>query len=92
MTSYIPYIVSVLALLFSVYQFVKASEKEDTSQITTVLIKLENIAEGIAEIKTDMRSVKEDVQNLRERVASVEASAKSAHRRLDILQGKEEKR
>lgn len=88
----IPYIVSVIALLFSIYQFIKASEKEDTSQITTVLIKLENISEGITEIKSDMRSVKEDVQKLRERIVAVEASAKSAHKRLDYLEGKTEER
>lgn len=89
MAQYIPYIISSLALLFSAYQFVKATEREDTGQITTVLIKLENIAEGITEIKGDMRGVKEDVQNLRERVATVEASAKSAHKRLDNMEGKE---
>lgn len=89
MREYIPYIISALALLFSVYQFVKATEKEDTGQITTVLIKLENISEGITEIKADMRSIKEDVNNLRERVATVEASAKSAHHRIDAIEGKE---
>lgn len=89
MREYIPYIISALALLFSVYQFVKATEKEDTGQITTVLIKLENISEGITEIKADMRSIKEDVNNLRERVATVEASAKSAHHRIDTIEGKE---
>ena len=89
MREYIPYIISALALLFSAYQFVRASEKEDTGQITTVLIKLENIAEGITEIKSDMRGVKEEVNSLRERVATVEASAKSAHKRLDMISGKE---
>lgn len=89
MREYIPYIISALALLFSAYQFVRASEKEDTGQITTVLIKLENIAEGITEIKGDMRGVKEEVNSLRERVATVEASAKSAHKRLDTIEGKE---
>lgn len=89
MREYIPYIISALALLFSAYQFVRASEKEDTGQITTVLIKLENIAEGITEIKGDMRGVKEEVNSLRERVATVEASAKSAHKRLDGIEGKD---
>ena len=88
----IPYVVSVVALLFSVYQFVKASEKEDTSQITTVLIKLENIAEGVTEIKSDLRSIKQDVQELRERVVAVEASTKSAHKRIDMFEGKTEER
>lgn len=87
MRDYIPYVVSIVALLFSVYQFVKATEKEDTTQITTLLIKLENISDGIIEIKKDMKSVREDVQQLRERVAKVEASASSAHKRIDMLNG-----
>lgn len=80
---YVPLLISGVALLFSAYQFVKATEKEDTTQITTVLIKLEGIADGIAEIKADMKNVKSDIRQLYERLAKVEASASSAHKRLD---------
>ena len=86
--NYIPYIVSILALLFSVYQFIKATEKEDTTQLTTLLIKLENISDGVNEIKKDMRSMREDVQVLRERIAKAEASIASAHKRIDVWTGK----
>lgn len=80
-------IVSVLALLFSVYQFVRATHKENDTQMSAVLMKLEIISEGITEIKADMKNVKKDVQDLRERVAKVEASAASAHKRLDTAIG-----
>ena len=79
----LPYYVSAIALMFSVYQFIKQNTKADASQITTVLIKLENIADDIAEIKADLKSVKAEVQDLRERIAKVEASAAQAHKRLD---------
>lgn len=82
---YVPLLISGVALLFSAYQFVKATEKEDTTQITTVLIKLEGIADGIAEIKADMKNVKNDIRQLYERLAKVEASASSAHKRLDTM-------
>lgn len=82
----LPYVVSVIALLFSVYQFVKASEKEDTSQITTVLIKLENITELVAEIRKDVRDDRAERQQIRDRLVAVEASAKSAHKRIDTLE------
>lgn len=82
----LPYVVSVIALLFSVYQFVRASEKEDTSQITTVLIKLENITELVAEIRKDVRDDRAERQEMRERLVAVEASAKSAHKRIDTLE------
>lgn len=82
---YIPLLISGIALLFSAYQFVKATEKEDTTQITTVLIKLEGISEGIAEIKADMKNIKIDIRQLYERLAKVEASAASAHKRIDVM-------
>lgn len=79
----LPYIVSILALLFGVYQFVRSAHKESDTQMTTVLIKLEHISEGVSEIKTDIKSVKQDVEELRERIVKVEASTSSAHKRLD---------
>lgn len=82
---YVPLLISGVALLFSAYQFVKATEKEDTTQITTVLIKLEGIADGIAEIKADMKNVKSDIRQLYERLAKVEASTSSAHKRIDNM-------
>lgn len=82
----LPYIVSVLALLFSVYQFVRASEREDSGQLTTVLVKLENIAELVAEIKQDVKDERTERQELRERLAAVESSTKSAHKRIDTLE------
>lgn len=63
-----------------------------TTQITTVLIKLENIADGIAEIKGEMKSLRDELGELRERVSKVEASAASAHKRIDHIEGKEESR
>lgn len=82
----LPYIVSVLALLFSVYQFVRASEREDSGQLTTVLVKLENITELVAEIKNDVKEERAERQELRERLSAVESSAKSAHKRIDGLE------
>lgn len=86
MAQYIPYIISSLALLFSAYQFVKATEKEDTGQITTVLIKLENITELVAEIRKDVRDDRAERQEMRDRLVAVEQSTKSAHKRIDTLE------
>ena len=41
----------------------------------------------VSEIKSDMKNVKGEVQELRERLVAVEQSAKSAHHRLDGLTG-----
>ena len=90
--NYLPIIISVATLCFAAYQYVRQSNRETTTQMTTVLIKLENIAEGIVEIKSDIKNVKQDVESLRERVAKVEASASSAHKRLDNIVGQERDR
>ena len=84
-----PYLISTFALLFSVYQFIKHTEKEDTGQITTVLVKLENIAELVAEIRQDVRDDRVERQALRDRVVAVEQSTKSAHKRIDSIELKE---
>ena len=52
-----------------------------------MIVKLENIGDGVSEIKSDMKNVKGEVQELRERLVVVEQSAKSAHHRLDGLAG-----
>lgn len=51
--------------------------------MTTVIVKLESIGVGIAEIKSEMTNVKLDIKENRERIVKVEESAKSAHKRLD---------
>lgn len=52
-----------------------------------MIVKLENINTGITEIKAEMKNVKSDVQELRDRLIVVEQSTKSAHKRLDGLVG-----
>ena len=88
----LPILISVGAFAFTIYQFLRSANKEGTTQITTVLIKLENIADGIAEIKGEMKSLRDELGELRERVSKVEASAASAHKRVDRIEGKEEVR
>ena len=62
------------------------NDRESASQVTTLIVKLENIADGINEIKADMRSIKTDVDDMRERVVRVEQSVKMAHKRIDTME------
>ena len=89
MTQYIPIIISAMALAFSFYSSNKKETKEDATAITAIQIKLENIGADTKEIKADVRYMKNDVQEIRERLAIVEQSAKSAHKRVDALTGME---
>ncbi len=83
---------SVLSLCFAIYFGMrsqrrgdKADAEKETANMTTVVVKLENISTGITEIKSELRNVKDDVKENRERLIKVEASAKQAHKRLDTL-------
>ncbi len=98
MTIEIALLISGVSLAFSIYQGItgmkrnKASDdKKDASELTTVIVKLENIGTGVTEIKSDMKNIRADIQDLRERVVVVEQSTKSAHHRLDALEGKEKR-
>lgn len=62
----------------------KQDTKSDTTQLTTVIVKLENIKDGISEIKSDMKGVRSEVSELRERTAKNESSISSLHKRLDV--------
>ena len=62
-------------------------DRREASETTTLIVKLENINEGVNEIKSDMRNLRNDVQDLRDRLIMVEQSTKSAHHRLDSLEG-----
>lgn len=92
MTIEVALVISALSLAFGIYQGVsnmKRNQKSDNvkeaTQMTTVIVKLENIGAGISDIKSDMRNVKDEVRELRDRIIAVENSAKHAHHRIDEI-------
>ena len=83
---------SGVAIMFTV----KGSKRTDVKDIearvienTTINLKLDNVAKDTAEIKEEVRLQRREVQNLSERMAKVEASAKQAHHRIDRMEGTE---
>jgi len=82
-------LVAGIVAIVSIRRGNSSVDKQEASQITTLIVKLENIAEGVNEIKADMRSMRNDVQELRDRMVIVEQSTKSAHHRLDTIVNKE---
>lgn len=68
-------IIALFALIISGISLIRAfgkDNKNNTTELTTVIVKLENISSDIAEIKKDMRSVKADVREHGERIAKAE--------------------
>ena len=77
--------VSALALLITIMR----NGKTDAAQLTTLAVKLESIQASLADIKADMRRDDEDKRETRERLIVVESSTKSAHKRIDKIEGKD---
>lgn len=89
---------SALVALISVLFTIKGSKRTDIKEVeariaenTRVNVKLDGIAQDVAEIKEEIKLQRQEVQNLAERVARVEASAKQAHHRIDRMEGKEDR-
>lgn len=86
-------IISAASLITAVYVAISNSKKNDkqetksdASEMTTVIVKLENIGNGITEIKSEMKTIKTDMKEDHDRIIRVEESAKQAHKRIDGLQ------
>lgn len=65
----------------------KADIKNETASMTTVIVKLENIGNGIAEIKTELTKVKNDMQEDHDKIVKLEESLGTLWRRHDELHG-----
>lgn len=93
MTIEVALLISVISVGFGVYSSVtsqkrneKQDSKKDAADMTTVIIKLENIGNGITEIKTEMNNVKKEQRESRDRIITVEESSKQAHKRLNAIE------
>lgn len=88
--------VTAVSVAFAIYSGIKNGKRNDTSDIerkaaetATINVKLDQIGGDVRDIKYDMTATKKDVQALTERMITVEQSTKSAHHRLDAVEGKE---
>lgn len=82
--------VSIVSLCFSVYLGLKGNQRTDSkeaearvAEMARVNVKLDSISKDLQDLKDEVRMSRQEVQNLSERVAKVEASASQAHKRLD---------
>jgi len=68
----------------------KKDSKDEGKQDGTILTELGYIKGGVDDIKRKQEKQDEQYLGMSERVARVEESAKSAHHRIDRLEGREE--
>lgn len=80
--------VPLIALGFTALTFKKNSDKDtktDASERATMSADIKYIRTSIDDIKVDNRVIKSDIGELQTKVAKVEQSVESAHRRIDDL-------
>lgn len=76
-------LVSALGLLLST----RKDTRQDAAGTARMETKLDNISAGVEDIRVEIRTMRDRVGALSERVSAVENSCKSAHHRLDMIEG-----
>lgn len=88
MNAYIPIIISIGTLLFSIYVYLTSANKSNTTELTTVIVKLENIGNGIADIKAEINSMKTEQKEDHDRLIKLESSVTTLWKRMDEMKEK----
>ena len=82
---YAPIIISVASLLFALYSFLSTDNRRNTTELTTVIVKLENISSGIKDIKAEIADMKDDIKSDHDKLIQVEASVSSAWKKINTI-------
>lgn len=82
-------VLAFCALLFTAFSF-RRTQNQDTSataaERATMTADVRYIRSSIDEIKLENRGIRRDIGEIKTKLAETEASAKSAHKRIDDLQ------
>ena len=84
----IPIIISIGSLLFSIYVYLTSNNKNNTTELTTVIVKLENIGNGISDIKAEINSMKTEQKEDHDRLIKLESSVTTLWKRMDEMKEK----
>lgn len=64
--------ISAMAIGVTIYNAKKKETKEDTGQMTTLVVGVETIKDGISEIKRDLKDTREEMKSFDRRLTRVE--------------------
>lgn len=97
MTTIITIVIAALSLSLSTYVALRNNRKSDDKDIadkvardTRIDLKLEEISNYVREIRDDNSELKRQFSDMNKQLVIVEQSVKSAHHRIDRMEGKEE--
>lgn len=80
---------TAFAIFFGIRNLTRSKttdDKADATQMATMIVKIDAVGTTVNEIKSDMREFKSEQQFLRDKIIEIEASVKSAHKRIDGLE------
>lgn len=82
-------IASLLIAAIALWRNVKGDQKGEGAQMQAILTKMELVQSDLKEIKADfkaeLKGLKSDFDEMKERLIKVEQKASSAHKRIDEL-------
>lgn len=81
------------AIFFGINTAVRSKKKDDrqeASEMTTVIVKLESISDNIKDIKADMMDIKDDLKHQGEQIIRIDESLKSAWKQINMLTERKE--
>lgn len=95
-------LITILSVAFAIFSGVvnlkrnaKTDTEKDASEMTTVLVKLENIQNNLAEIKAEFRNevkqIKSDVTQNHDDLIRIDESLKSAWKQINEIKQNEKK-
>lgn len=87
-TTIISLITPIVAVLISAYALIKNSTKEDNTVMTTVVVKLENIEKGVADIQRDQRDMRDEIKDHNARIIKLEEYIKQIEKQGGMVVGK----
>lgn len=84
---YLPIVISIISLLFALYSWAIKNNKDNNTELTTVIVKLENIGAGITDIKSEIANMKNEQKEDHDRLIKLESSVNTMWKRLDEVRG-----
>lgn len=75
--SVVALVISAISVFTSMRRANKKEDKDESTQMTTVIVKLENIGDDIKDVKTDVRELRGDMINHTERLAAIEQKVRA---------------
>lgn len=97
MTIEITILVSIVSVAFAIYFGLKSNRRSDVKDIedratrnAEINFKLDTISSNVNDIKYDISVTRKKVDEIDKRLVIVEQSTKSAHHRIDRIEGKED--